>query len=74
MSESDYLGALSENKFLIITDSIKAEKIANYLTFAFDSVANKFYSPQDIRRGFMLMHGDEFAGRRSNFVHTTIDK
>lgn len=72
LSESDYLGALSENKFLIITDSIKAEKIANYLTFAFDSVANKFYSPQDIRRGFMLMHGDEFAGRRSNFVHTTI--
>lgn len=72
LSENDFLGTLAENKFLIITDSLKAEKIANYLTFAFDSVASKFYSPQDNRRGFMLMQGDEFAGRRSNFVHTTI--
>lgn len=72
LSENDFLGTLAENKFLIITDSLKAEKIANYLTFAFDSVASKFYSSQDNRRGFMLMQGDEFAGRRSNFVHTTI--
>lgn len=72
LCENDYLGTVSENEFLIITDGIKAEKIANFLTFAFDSVASKFYSPQDNRRGFMLMQGDEFAGRRSNFVHTTI--
>lgn len=72
LAENDYLGTVSENEFLIITDGIKAEKIANFLTFAFDSVASKFYSPQDNRRGFMLMQGDEFAGRRSNFVHTTI--
>ena len=72
LAENDYIGSLSDNKFLIITDNLKAEKIANYLTFAFDSVASKFYSVNDIRRGFMLMQGDEFAGRRSNFVHTTI--
>lgn len=72
LSENDYLGAISENEFLIITDGVKAEQIANFLTFAFDAVAQKFYSPQDIKRGFMLMRGDEFAGRRSNFVHTTI--
>lgn len=72
LSENDYLGMISENKFLIITDGIKTEQIANFLTLAFDTVAQKFYSPQDIKRGFMLMRGDEFAGRRSNFVHTTI--
>ena len=72
LSGNDYLGSLSENEFLIITDGVKAEKLANFLTFAFDSVAEKFYSPQDKKRGFMLMRGDEFAGRRSNFVHTTI--
>ena len=72
LSENDYFGLISENKFLIITDGLKAEKIANFLTFAFDSVAPKFYSPQDIKRGFMLVRGDEYAGRRSNFVHTTI--
>ena len=62
LSETDYLGVISENKFLIITESIKAEKIANFLTFAFDSVASKFYSYQDNKRGFMLMRGDDFAG------------
>lgn len=72
LSENDYLGSLSDNEFLVITENLKAEKIANFLTFAFDSVASKFYSPQDNKRGFMLMQGDEFAGRRSNFVHTTI--
>lgn len=72
LSENDYLGTISENEFLIITDGIKTEQIANFLTLAFDAVAQKFYSPQDIKRGFMLMRGDEFAGRRSNFVHTTI--
>lgn len=72
LSENDYLGMLSENEFLIITDGLKAEKLANFLTFAFDSVASKFYSSQDIKRGFMIMQGDEFAGKRSNFVHTTI--
>lgn len=72
LSEKDYLGAISDNQFLIITEGIKAEKIANYLTFAFDSVASKFYSPQDIKRGFMIIQGDQCAGRRLNFVHTTI--
>jgi DNA-binding response OmpR family regulator len=72
LSENDYLGTISENEFLIITDGVKAEQLANFLTVAFDAVAQKFYSPQDIKRGFMLMRGDEFAGRRSNFVHTTI--
>ena len=72
LSDSDYFGTISKNKFLVITDGIKAEKLANFLTFAFDSVSTKFYSAQDVKRGFMLMSGDEFAGRRSNFVHTTI--
>lgn len=72
LSEDDYLGSLSENEFLIITDGLKAEKIANFLTFAFDTVIQKFYSPQDVKRGYMIMQGDEQAGRRSDFMHTTI--
>ena len=72
LNEDDYLGSISENEFLIITNSLKAEKIANFLTFAFDSVAKKFYSPQDIKRGYMIMHGDEIAGMRSGFVNATI--
>lgn len=72
LSENDYLGSLAENEFLVVTDSLKAEKIANFLTFAFDTVIQKFYSAQDLKRGYMIMQGDEQAGRRSDFMHTTI--
>ncbi len=72
LNENDYLGEISENTFLIITDTIKAERLASFLTFAFDSVASKFYAEHDLDRGYMIMQGDEFAGRRANFVHSTI--
>lgn len=72
LNENDYLGEISENEFLIITNPLKAEKIANFLVFAFDAVAKKFYSLQDRERGYIIMNGDDLAGRRSNFVHTTI--
>ena len=72
LNENDYLGEISENGFLIITNQFKAKKIANFLVFAFDSVAKKFYSHKDRERGYIITQGDELAGRRSNFVHTTI--
>lgn len=72
LSENDFLGAISDNEFLVITDMYKSDKIANYLTFAFETVSSKFYSQQDLSRGYVIMQGDEFAGRKSEFVHTTI--
>ncbi len=72
LSKDDYLGTISDNEFLVITDMYKADKVANFLTFAFESVSPKFYSNEDISRGYMILQGDEFAGRRSEFIHSTI--
>lgn len=72
LDNNDYIGQLSENVCLVITDVLKAERLARFLTFAFDTVSNKFYAEHDIERGYMILQGDEFAGRRANFVHTTI--
>lgn len=72
LSNEDYIGSFSENEFLIITNQLKAEKIANFLTCAFDSVVSKFYTPEDNKRGYVIMNGDDIAGRRFNFAHTTI--
>jgi DNA-binding response OmpR family regulator len=72
IEEDDFLGSLNENTFVVITDTLKAEHLARFLTFAFDSVAMKFYAEHDIERGYMILQGDEFAGRRANFVHSTI--
>lgn len=68
LEETDFLSQLSENEFLIITKSATAEKIASYLTFAFDAVAPRFYSHEDTKRGYMLLNGDDEAGIRVEFM------
>ncbi len=72
LNEHDYLGEISENVFIVITDTIKAERLARFLIFAFDSVAEKFYAEHDLDRGYLILQGDEYAGKRANFVHSTI--
>lgn len=72
VTENDYVGKIQEDSFLVITDTLKAESIARFLTFAFESVVNKFYAEHDLTRGYMILQGDDFAGRRANFVHFTI--
>ncbi len=72
IDEDDYFGEIKENEFLVITDREKVEAVANYLIYAFETVSSKFYSIEDNKRGYMMMKGDSEAGRRSNFVHTTI--
>ncbi|MFA7659353.1 MAG: response regulator [Candidatus Gastranaerophilaceae bacterium] len=72
LEKDDYFGHISDSEFLIITIPLCAEKIASFLAFAFDSVSPKFYSPEDAKRGYTILQGDERAGRRSEFVFTTI--
>ncbi len=69
---NDYIGQLSDDDFIIITVPEKAEKIANYLVYAFDTVVSKFYSESDAKRGFMFMHGDDEAEDKVRLVSTSI--
>ena len=68
LEENDFLSQLTNNEFFIITKSTSAEKLASYLTFAFDAVAPRFYSHEDTKRGYMLLQGDDEAGRRIEFM------
>lgn len=72
IEKEDYFGHLSDSEFLIITSPMRAEKIASFLTFAFDTVSSKFYSDEDAKRGYTILQGDERAGRRAEFVFSTI--
>ncbi len=69
---SDFFGQINSNTFLLITNVYRAEKFAEYLTFAFDTIVPKFYSEADVKRGYMLIKGDRFAGMRANFVSVQI--
>ena len=72
LDNNDFLGQLDDENFVIITSPYTAEKMAMFLTFAFDTVAPKFYSAQDAKRGYMLLKGDRMAGMRANFVSLLI--
>jgi len=68
LSENDFIGQLSDTEFLVITSPYVAERIASFVTSAFDSVAPKFYSHEDTKRGYMLLQGDDEAGIRIEYV------
>lgn len=72
LEPNDFLGQLNDTNFVIITNIYRAEKLAAFLTFAFDTVAPKFYSEQDVKRGYMLLKSDRLAGMRANFVSVHI--
>ena len=72
LDESDFIGQWDETSFVIVTNKYGAEKLAEFLTFAFDTVVPKFYSESDNKRGYMLMKGEKYAGMRVNFVSVLI--
>lgn len=72
LDETDFIGEINEKTFIIITSKYSAEKLSAFLTFAFDTVAPKFYSPNDAKRGYMLLDGERLAGTRSEFVSILI--
>ena len=72
MDSADFIGQLDETNFVVITNPYSAEKMAAFLTFAFDTVAPKFYSSADAKRGYMLLTGDRYAGMRVDFVSILI--
>ena len=70
LDKNDYLGMITDRDFLVITNPDKAEKIASFITFAFETVKNKFYSEQDLERGYMIVRGDEFSEKRCEFIYS----
>jgi len=72
LDENDFIGKYDETNFIIITNKFNAEKLAHFLTFAFDTVVSKFYSQEDSERGFMLLNSERLAGMRANFVSIQI--
>ena len=65
---TDFIGQLDDTNFVVITNKYSAEKLATFLVFAFDAVVPKFYSESDVKRGYLLLKGERYAGMRANFA------
>lgn len=72
LENDDFVGQLSDEDFLILTTPYKAEKVATYLIYAFDTVIAKFYNEHDAKRGFVFMQNEDEAGNKVSLVSTKI--
>ncbi len=72
LSDEDFLGKVGNETFIVLTSPEKAEKIAVFLCYSFDMVSQKFYTNEDIERGYLIIDGDEKIGRRIPFASVNI--
>lgn len=69
---TDFLGGLADGEFLILTSPLKAEHVASFLVYAFETIVDKFYNEEDAKQGYIILHGDDNAGKRIDLVSTSI--
>ncbi len=72
LDENDFLGELAQGEFLILTNPLKAEHVASFLVYAFETIVEKFYSEEDAKLGYIILYGDDNAGKRIELVSTSI--
>ena len=72
IENDDFVGEMENENFLILTSPYKAEKIAAYLIYAFDTVISKFYNEQDAKRGFVFLQNEDEAENKVSLVSTKI--
>ncbi len=68
----DFAGHFFDDEFIIITTVQKAEKVASFLTFAFDNVLSRFYSERDFENKFTLLSSDIKEEEREALMHLEI--
>jgi len=72
LSKNDFLGHLSDSEFLLITNPIMSEKIASFLTFAFDNILNKFYSNEEFNNNFTIQTNDSKEEKKKGLMRLNI--
>lgn len=72
LDENDFIGELVDGEFLVITNYLKAEHIANFVIYAFNTIVEKFYTENDVKQGYIILKGDENEGKRVELASTGI--
>jgi len=59
LGAEDFIGHYSPKELILITSQQKVEKVASFLTFAFDNILERFYSEADFENKFVKYFSDE---------------
>jgi len=71
-AQNDYAGHIQDDELLLITNTIQAEKIASFLTFAFDNILNKFYSNDEFENNFAIQFDDNIKETKTGLMRLNI--
>ncbi|GBF23572.1 two-component response regulator, partial [Candidatus Gastranaerophilus sp. (ex Termes propinquus)] len=72
LSKGDFIGHWRETGFLAVTSFEKAERVASFLTFAFDNVKERFYSEFDYKNGFIVLSSDNMPESKMPLMKLSI--
>ncbi len=72
LGNNDFLGHLSDDSFILITNPVQTEKLAGFLVFAFDNIINKFYTKDEIENNFILKSSDNKEEKKESLMKINI--
>ena len=71
-AQNDYSGHIKDDEIILITGNYQAEKIASFLTFAFDNILNKFYSNNEFENNFTIQTDDNIKEIKADLMRLNI--
>ena len=71
-AQNDYAGHIKDDEIILITGNYQAEKIASFLTFAFDNILNKFYSNDEYENNFTIQSDDNIKETKADLMRLNI--
>ena len=71
-AKEDYAGHINDDDLLLITNTFQAEKIASFLTFAFDNILNKFYSNDEFENNICIQSDDNIKEAKTGLMRLNI--
>jgi len=71
-AQNDYSGHINDNELILITGILQAEKIASFLSFAFDNILNKFYSNDEFENNFTIQSDDNIKETNTGLMRLNI--
>ena len=72
ISQNDYVGHILDNELVVITNTLQAEKTAQFLTFAFDNILNKFYSIDEFENNFTIQSDDNIKETKTGLMRLSV--
>ena len=69
LAKEDTIGHYSQNEFIIFTANYKAEKLAEFIVFAFDNVLKRFYSEYDYQNNFVMYSSNSKQEKKTSLMN-----